>query len=79
MLVTDVVIGKYWEEEATTCLSEKKKINFYPQKATTCINEKKKNQFFGFRGDKYVTKKVRVVSLARNKPTGPYLCLNPVL
>ena len=34
---------------------------------------------FGFRGDKYETKKVRVVSLACNMPTTPYLCLYQIL
>ena len=28
-------------------------------------------QDFSFRGDKYITKKVRVVSLARDHPSGP--------
>ena len=32
-------------------------------------------QASSFWGDKYVTKKVRVVSHARNKPTEPYPCL----
>ena len=32
-------------------------------------------QAFGFRSDKYLTKKVRVVSLIQGMPTGPYLCL----
>ena len=27
----------------------------------------------------YIIKKVRVVSLARNSPSGPYLCLNQIL
>ena len=30
-------------------------------------------QDFGFRGDKYIKKKVKVVSLARDTPTGPLL------
>ena len=30
-------------------------------------------QDFGLRGDNYITKKVRVVSLARDTPTGPPL------
>ena len=30
-------------------------------------------QDFGFRGDNYITKKMRVVSLASNMPTGPPL------
>ena len=33
-------------------------------------------QVFGFRGDKYLTKKVRVVSLIQGMLTGPYLYLN---
>ena len=36
-------------------------------------------QAFGFRGDKYLTKKVRVVSLTPGMPTGPYLCLYQIL
>ena len=36
-------------------------------------------QAFGFRGDKYLTKKVRVVSLIQDMPTGPYLCLYQIL
>ena len=36
-------------------------------------------QAFGFRGDKYVTKQVRVVSLTCNMPTGPYLCFYQIL
>ena len=30
-------------------------------------------QYFCFRGDNYITNKVRVVSLARDMPTGPPL------
>ena len=36
-------------------------------------------QVLGFRGDKYVMKKARVVSLTRDKPTGPYLCIYQIL
>ena len=36
-------------------------------------------QTFRFRGDKYIIKKVRVVSLTRNMPTGSYLCLYQIL
>ena len=37
-------------------------------------------QDFGFRGDNYITKKkVRVVSLARDKPTGPPLHFYQIL
>ena len=42
------------------------KINF------GCIN-------FGFRGDKYIAKKVKVVPLACDMSTGPYLCLYQLL
>ena len=34
---------------------------------------------FRFRGDKYIMQKVRVVSLAQNMPTSPYLCLYQIL
>ena len=34
---------------------------------------------FGFRGDNYIMKTVRVVSLAHNKPTGPPLRFYPTL
>ena len=30
-------------------------------------------QYFCFRGDNYITNKVRVVSFARDMPTGPFL------
>ena len=56
--------------------------NFNPKKATTCISEKKSilaAQAFGFREDKCVTKKVRVVSLACDMPTGLYICLYQIL
>ena len=36
-------------------------------------------QYFGFRGDKYITKKVTVVSLAHDMPTDLYLCLYQIL
>ena len=36
-------------------------------------------QPFGFGDDKYVTKKVSVVSLTWDMPTGPYLCLYQIL
>ena len=36
-------------------------------------------QAFGFRGVKYLTKKVRIVSLTRGMPTGPYLCFYQIL
>ena len=36
-------------------------------------------QAFGFRGDKYVTKKIRVISLTQDMYTGPYLCLYQIL
>ena len=36
-------------------------------------------QALGFRCDKYVTKKVRIVSLTCEMPTGPYLCLYQIL
>ena len=32
-------------------------------------------QDLGFRGDKYITWKVRIVSLAYDTSSGPYLCL----
>ena len=34
---------------------------------------------FGFRGHKNIMKKVRVVSLASDMPTGTYLCLYKIL
>ena len=36
-------------------------------------------QYFSFRGDNYITKSVRVVSLARDIPTGPPLQSNQIL
>ena len=36
-------------------------------------------QAFGFRDDKYLIKKVRVVSLTRGMPTGTYLCLYQIV
>ena len=36
-------------------------------------------QDFSFRGYKYIMNKVRVVSVARIMPTGPYLCLYQIL
>ena len=36
-------------------------------------------QDFGFRGDKCIKKKVRVVFLARDTPSGPYLYLYQML
>ena len=43
-----------------------------------CLSESKlwSAQDFGFRGDNYITKKkVRVVSLAHDTPTGPFVCV----
>ena len=84
MLVADVVTAKYIEEAQPLKLQLHKwtkKINFNPQKATTCISEKSilAAQAFSFRGNKYVTKKVRVVSLAHEKPIGPNLCFYQIL
>ena len=36
-------------------------------------------QDFDFKEDKYITKNVRVASLARNSSSGPHLCLNQIL
>ena len=36
-------------------------------------------QDFSFRGDKYLLKKVKSVSLAQGTSSGPYLCLYPIL
>ena len=36
-------------------------------------------QGFRFRGDKYIMKKVKIVSLAHGTSSGPYLCLYPIL
>ena len=37
------------------------------------------HQDFSFRGRKYIINKVRIVSLACDMPTGPYLCLYQIV
>ena len=36
-------------------------------------------QDFGFRGDKYIMKEARIVSLAYDTSSGPYLCLPNII
>ena len=52
-------------------------------KVSQAILEKQPAQDFGFRGDKYIKKKVRVISLARNmttdSPLHPYQILSKYL
>ena len=78
ILVTDAVTGKYIEEAQPLKLLQpacQKKINFTPKKS-------EKNQFWlhkllaSSKGDNYLTKKVKVVSLANDMPTGPNICLS---
>ena len=72
--------GYYYEEESESCLSYMR--HTYWSSSSTLPNiiilsqsvwELWPAQDFGFRGDNYITRKVRVVSLSRDTPNGPPL------
>ena len=71
---------KLYNEDSKSCLSCSRhtywsSFSFLPNIIKICLRVAKlwPAQDFGFRGDDYFTNNVRVVSLARDTPTGPPL------